>query len=441
VSAVRDGARSTLGSTLGSTLSSTLGSPGESLPPSADWRWVTRPVGTLALLIVAAITCVDLPSHPPAVIAAAAGVLVIAEFSAGWMLAVQPPAGAQTLIALTITGVGGALLALLPGAPGLVLTCLALIGLGLRLPSAWAIVATLVVLTALNLSLLLNAHRSPAQLAVENLSAILFLAVGAFVRSARIASERSRAAQARAEDLLEQLRASQAAQAEAAALAERARLAREIHDILAHALSGLVLTLDTMELLGRRHDGGTDDTMPKMLEQVARAQRIARDGLADTRRAIAALRGDEMPGPALLDSLVRQTAAATGIAAELTVTGEQRRLPPEIGLVLYRTAQEALINSAKYAGSNGRVAVRLRYRGDEVELLITDVRSADAGPPGPAGLTFGGYGLVGMRERAELLGGRLTAGPTDVGFRVLLCLPVAPEPGSVETGAAEAGPR
>src|SRR5262249_36965988 len=85
------------------------------------------------------------------------------------------------------------------------------------------------------------------------------------------------------------------------ARSESARLAREIHDILAHALSGLVLALDTMELLGRQGTG--QETMTKMAEQVARAQRIARDGLADTRRAIAALRGEELPGPALLDQL------------------------------------------------------------------------------------------------------------------------------------------
>jgi len=212
-----------------------------------------------------------------------------------------------------------------------------------------------------------------------------------------------------------------------AALTERARLAREIHDIVAHALSGLVLALDTAELLGR-HGGADPDTLTRILEQVTRAQRMARDGLADTRRAVAALRGDELPGPALLGRLVADTVAATGIRAEFTVTGQRRPLPPEIGLALYRTAQEALTNTVKYAGRDASVQLRLGYRDQDVELAIEDTRSGDAAPLAPTGLTFGGFGLAGMRERAELLGGQLTAGPTQTGFQVLLRLPAGPQP-------------
>jgi len=223
--------------------------------------------------------------------------------------------------------------------------------------------------------------------------------------------------------------ASQAARAQVAALTERARLAREIHDILAHALSGLVLALDTAELLGRQ--GGADpDTLARILEQVTRAQRLARDGLTDTRRAIAVLRGDELPGPGLLGRLVADTAAATGIRAMFTVTGQRRPLPPEIGLTLYRTAQEALTNTVKYAGRDGRAELRLCYGDHDIELAVDDTRSGGAMPPAPPGLTFGGYGLAGMRERAELLGGRLTAGPTGTGFQVRLRLPASPQPRS-----------
>jgi signal transduction histidine kinase len=272
--------------------------------------------------------------------------------------------------------------------------------------------------------------------ASQDVGAAFVFAVGAFTRSARISQDRARVAQERAEDLLAQLRASQAAQAEAAALTERARLAREIHDVLAHALSGLVLALDTMELLGRQGDDAPG-TLQRMLEQVTRGQRIARDGLADTKRAIAALRGDELPGPDLLDRLVRDSTATTGIRAELTVAGSQRPLPPEVGLALYRTAQEALTNTVKYAGRAAELELRLTYRDDAVELIIEDRRSADAPLPS-AGLTFGGYGLTGMRERAELLGGSLTAGPTDRGFGVQLRLPAGPA--VPVTSAAQAAP-
>jgi signal transduction histidine kinase len=297
----------------------------------------------------------------------------------------------------------------------------------MRLPPWSAFVTGLVIFAAANLAMQLAGKLSVSNMVSEDVGAAFLFAVGVFTRSARVSQARARVAQARAEDLLAQLRASQAAQAEAAALTERTRLAREVHDILAHSLSGLVLALDTAELLGRGAgvDRRSTDPLGRILEQLARAQRIARDGLADTRRAISALRGDELPGPAVLDRLVRETSETTGIHAALTVTGEQRPLAPEIGLALYRTAQEALINTAKYAGRDGRAELRLSYRPQDVELEIADARSADAAPPAPAGLTFGGYGLTGMRERAELLGGRLTAGPTEEGFRVLLRLPTS----------------
>jgi signal transduction histidine kinase len=302
-----------------------------------------------------------------------------------------------------------------------------LIALGMSLPLVPAFVTGLIVFAATNLAALLAGQSSAASVTSVDAGAAFLFAVGVFIRSASISRDTARAAQAHAEQLLAQLRDSHAAQAEAVAVTERARLAREIHDILAHALSGLVLALDTAQLLGQQPDADAA-TMAGILEQVARGQRIARDGLADTRRAISALRGDELPGPALLDRLVRQTSEATGIHASLAVHGEQRLLPPEIALALYRTAQEALINTAKYAGRGGTAELLLTYRPDDVELEIEDTRPTGAAPRKLAGLTFGGYGLTGMRERAELLGGRLTAGPTDQGFRVELWLPTCSAP-------------
>jgi signal transduction histidine kinase len=174
-----------------------------------------------------------------------------------------------------------------------------------------------------------------------------------------------------------------------------------------------------------------------MLGQVGRAQRIARDGLADTRQAIAALRGDALPGPALLDRLVHDTAAATGVSGRLTIDGAERPLPPEIGLTVYRTAQEALTNTARYAGPGAVAEVRLSYTGDAVELVVEDQPAGDV-PARRAALSGGGYGLTGMRERAELLGGSLTAGPAGTGFAVRLRLPTTsrPQPGPAPAAAA-----
>ena len=398
---------------------------GELPPASPTFNRIATTAAAASLVVLAAGVIADLPGRSPGVIVGAVSALLISCGCVAWVV-LRSVSDLQATMGLVVAGVAGAVLTLLPGGPGFVIVCLAMAGLGMRLVPVRAIICGLAVFAAVDLAFLLDGQaHSLASLASEDVGVAFIFAVGAFTRSTRISQEKARAAQARAEELLKQLRASQLAQAQTAALTERARLAREIHDILAHALSGLVLSLDTMELLSRRGPG--EATMVKMGEQIARAQRIARDGLADTRQAIAALRGEELPGPALLDHLVQETSAATGIKAVLAVTGQPRSLPPEIGLAVYRTAQEALVNTAKYAGPGARAELSLRYGTDEVELAVRDERTADAGPPGPAGLTFGGYGLTGMRERAELLGGQLTAGPTETGFGVCLRLPAGAE--------------
>jgi signal transduction histidine kinase len=390
--------------------------------PSPALRQVTVPIGVALATAVTVSVAVRLPSLPAAEIALGAAALLVLDGGVAWMAAARARTETKDLAVLAAIGLAGAVLLSKGAGEGSAVVYLALAGLGMLVSPLPALITGVMIFAAANLAFLIAGTTSLSSGVSQDLGAAFVFAIGAFTRSSRISQDRARAAQARAEDLLAQLRASQAAQAEAAALTERARLAREIHDILAHALSGLVLALDSMELLGRR--GRADaDTMARMQEQVARAQRTARDGLANTRRAIAALRGDELPGPALLDRLVRETAEATSIKAALTVTGDHRPLPPEIGLALYRTAQEALTNTAKYAGPDGRAEVQLSYHDHDVELVVEDVRQDRADDPAPAGLTFGGYGLTGMRERAELLGGRLTAGPTGTGFRVALWLP------------------
>ncbi len=404
----------------------------DELPQSAMLRSISLTASTVIVVLVIIGTVGGMIGKSAPVVAADAAALAVSVAGLAWVVVIGAETSLQTLIALTAVGLSGAVqVAFLPGEGGYLIVFVALIGIGIDLPPRLALTAGLVLFAAANFSFLVFARISPGNLIGNDVGAAFLFTVGLFIRATRTSQARARAAQARAEGLLAELRASQAAQAEAAALTERTRLAREIHDILAHSLSGLVLALDTAELLGRR--GGPDapatDTVAKMLGQVNRAQRIAREGLADTRRAISALRGDELPGPALLDRLVRDTSEATGIHAELTVAGDPRPLAPEVGLALYRTAQEALINTAKYAGRGGRATLSLGYRPGGIELAIEDARAPDAAPPSAGGLTFGGYGLTGMRERAELLGGRLTAGPTEHGFQVLLWLP---------TGAREA---
>jgi signal transduction histidine kinase len=219
-------------------------------------------------------------------------------------------------------------------------------------------------------------------------------------------------ARVEAEELVDELRESRAAHAESAALAERGRMARDLHDVLAHSLSALALQLEGARLMAS--DRNAD---PEIVEAIARAHHLAADGLAESRDAIAALRGEALPGPERLEHL----AGAYPGDCRLAVTGTPRELPSEARLAVYRTAQEALTNVLRHSAAD-RVEISLAYEADGVRLAVRDVGPGAPVTVGPAA-PGGGYGLTGMRERAELLGGRLTAEPTADGFRVELWLP------------------
>jgi signal transduction histidine kinase len=243
---------------------------------------------------------------------------------------------------------------------------------------------------------------------------LLFSVVPWFLvmRLVRRLMERGREAEA----LVEELRESRAAHAESVAIAERSRVARDMHDVLAHSLSALALQLEGARLLAR--DRGAD---PEVVASIERAHHLAAGGLAEARQAIAALRGDELPGPERLEALAHAFGEHAEATATLDVTGEPRELGSEARLALYRTAQEALTNVRRHSAAD-RVSISLHYADDGTTLVVQDF-GPGAPVVVPGGSNGGGYGLTGMRERAELLGGRLSAEPTADGFRVELWLP------------------
>ncbi|MFE7512716.1 sensor histidine kinase [Streptomyces sp. NPDC057540] len=215
--------------------------------------------------------------------------------------------------------------------------------------------------------------------------------------------------------LLAQERLAREAEAASAALAERARIAREIHDVLAHSLSAQMVHLEVARL---QIEAGAESE--EILKLVTSARSMAREGLAETRHALAALRGDMAPVEDYLRELARDD------RAEVDVTGRRRDLPAEASQAVRRVAQEALTNVRKHA-PGARTAILFAYGPDEVSLEIRD-----SGPPRTdEGARVGeelrssgsGYGLLGMRERAELLGGSLDAGPEGPGFTVRLRVP------------------
>jgi signal transduction histidine kinase len=239
-----------------------------------------------------------------------------------------------------------------------------------------------------------------------------------------LAASTSRQSQMRAEQaelFLAQTQRSHEEQLRSARLEESTRIAREIHDVLAHTLAGLTIQLEATSSLVEQ--GADRDTV---LARVQRAHALAREGLEETRQAVGALRGESVSAPAVIEALVAEYRASADAPVELTVDGDPGRLVGPTGQAVLRVAQEALTNVRKHApGADVSVAVHAGERaGDEVVLLIED-RPSGVAAPVPAGLadSGGGYGLQGMRERAALLGGTLDAGAANGGWRVELRLP------------------
>jgi signal transduction histidine kinase len=252
-----------------------------------------------------------------------------------------------------------------------------------------------------------------------------------------------------AEQALEQARRAHAAETQAAALAERARIAREIHDVLAHALAAVSVNLQAAEgLLDGVPDKGPE--LAKVVECVERAGALTKEGMAETRRAILALRDDSAGAPAgyasrspsqpaepgaaadpagspagrlthRLRALVDEHRAAGDTAVEFTVAGTPRPLGSERALTVYRTAQEALTNARKHAPGQP-VSLTVTYTPDDMTLQVSNPLPP-TGTEGPLAHAGTGYGLTGLRERAALANGTLTAAPEDGQWTVRLTLP------------------
>ena len=202
-----------------------------------------------------------------------------------------------------------------------------------------------------------------------------------------------------------------------AVVEERARIARELHDVIAHHVSMIVLQAGAE----RRVLGEENASTREVLETVEQSGRSA---LTETRRLLGMLRGDGSdpltPQPGLDDvpMLVGQLRDA-GLPVELSIDGERRELPVGIELSAYRIVQEALTNTLKHAG-DARATVHVCYGPDSLELEI-----ADDGPGGNKRASGGGHGLVGMRERVALYGGRFDASRRPSGgFAIRVVLPI-----------------
>lgn len=203
-----------------------------------------------------------------------------------------------------------------------------------------------------------------------------------------------------------------------AVAAERARIARELHDVVAHAVGVVVVQAQA----GQRLVGRDDDRARESLEAIEETARIA---LREMRRLLGMLREADdaslapQPGLAQLPELVAQVSGA-GLPTEMTVAGDPATLPPGLDLAAYRLVQEGLTNALKHAGP-ARATVRIRYEARHLHVEVSD----DGGGAAVADGDRGGNGLVGLRERVAIYGGELESGPRpEGGWRLHARLPL-----------------
>ena len=254
------------------------------------------------------------------------------------------------------------------------------------------------------------AGSSAAAVIAETLLCVLLGLVAYFIKQAR-------ASQDTTELLLAQLEDAREEQLQAAAIAERGRIAGELHDVLAHSLSGAAIQLQGARKLAER-----EQASPQVRAAIDRAGELVRDGLASARQAVGALRGEKLPSVAQLESLVAAFRNDLHTEVTLRIEGTARPLPAEASLALYRGAQEALTNAARYA-PGATATVVLRYGNEHTTLTVEDRLAGQKPDAASLDNVGGGNGLTGMRERLEQAGGTMQAGPTDTGWRVELDVP------------------
>lgn len=240
-------------------------------------------------------------------------------------------------------------------------------------------------------------------------NAIMFLAAYALGTSARARRNRIEMLEERARRLAEEQ--------DAVAARERERIAREMHDILAHSMSLVVVQAEAGPIAMRADPAKAEEVFDTI-------SATAREALAQLRRVLGVLRSDEVSREPLagLDAVPALVASVqrAGLVAEVEEHGHRRPVPPDLAATAYRIVQESLTNAVKHARAS-QVHVRLEWQDGALNLEIADdgLGPADGGVPS-------GRGLIGMRERVAAVGGELVTGPgaNGVGFRVAASLPI-----------------
>jgi signal transduction histidine kinase len=383
---------------------------------STDMSRVVDMVRAAGLAIVLITVSIAKP-HPAAGgrgLAVAVTLAVAAVAWIAWMLAGQRDRRLMVAALAAAGGAGGALAGLSPNSPAIAVGCMAAFSAGAYLSPDLSLGITAETVAAfLTVALATGAPTG-------TLLGYPFAYAGVWTMGLTRRAYRVRAEQA--ELMLTETRRAHEAETQAAALAERARIAREIHDVLAHSLAAVSVNLQAAEgLLGAGTLPAGNPELAKAVDCIGRAGALTREGLAAARRAVLALRDDAVPLPDQLSSLAEQYRAAGDLTVDFSVTGEARPLTAEASLAAYRTAQEALTNARKHSPGQP-VGLILSYESGHITVTAVNPLPPE-GTCGPLAATGAGYGLTGLRERAALVRGELKTGPADGMWQVALRIP------------------
>jgi signal transduction histidine kinase len=358
-------------------------------------------LGGLALLVWGVGDQVHLGFHGSHLLALCLLVLAASSWIAWVRLRIKGPSGlcATALVAMAIAGGF-----LVPYAPvAVVFIAVAALGGSIGWPIFTATLISAIGLLSMLAGLGLVGHHGFGSVAEGLAAALIGMVTGI---SRRQAVERTKQAMI---VTVEKDRA-EIERSRAELLAERNRLARELHDVLAHTLAALSLQLEAFETVVDSDGSAT----PAIREQLSRTRKLVHEGLDEARGAVQALRANPIP---LEDQLARLCAEHDAVFA---VSGSPRALPPEVSLSLYRVTQEALTNIVKHA-PGAPTRVNLAFAPETVSLDVENARPRS--PSSALAGSGGGFGLQGISERLALLGGYMESGPSSEGWRIAAEVP------------------
>ncbi|HVX43440.1 MAG TPA: histidine kinase [Mycobacteriales bacterium] len=331
--------------------------------------------------------------------------LVIATTASGLALrsvAVRDlPLRPQVAILLAFTGCAAVYSWTSPASPGVVFTFMGIAYIATLLPVRVAVITTVGIVLVNGAGLLYQSSQTLAALLVPIAATSVLGGITRRSYADRVAD---------AELAVAQAERARVAEHRSGALAERSRIAREIHDVLAHSLAALSMQLEAADAVLAAGD------VERGRQAVARARGLAKEGMLETRRAVSALRTGLAPLPEALADLAGDSDQPVAVE----ISGTPRDLDAQAQLALYRAVQESLANALKHA-PGAPVRLGLDYAPDRVELTVRN-----GAPPGrtrPMSDAGSGLGLVGMRERIASLDGVVEAGPDGEGWRVHVKMP------------------